>query len=383
MKKNTIKPIDSLSDKATDQPLKNAQTIPVEPILPKNDGRPLLIAGPCGVESKEQLFSTIELLSESAPIDMFRCGIWKPRSSPNSFQGVGKKALPWLVEIQSAYQIPVCIEIATPKHLELALEAGIHNFWIGARTATNPFAVDELASASKGTDVSVMLKNPVSPDLQLWYGNFERFAKVGIRKMAGIYRGFSTGNILPYRNDPAWQLLIDFKRTHREIPIYCDPSHIAGKRDHVFEIAQKALFLDIDGLMIEVHNNPSQALSDKEQQLSAPEFKDLIHRLTIPSKGEKNDHTLEKYRNSLDSIDKEIFHLLGKRFEMIKQIASYKKEQNISILQIDRWEKVRERNLAFAKEQQLDLFFVESLLDLLHKSSIEYQETLMQKGNDL
>ncbi|MDR0367942.1 MAG: bifunctional 3-deoxy-7-phosphoheptulonate synthase/chorismate mutase type II [Bacteroidales bacterium] len=382
MKKNTIKPIDSLLDKEADQPLKNVQPFSVEPILPRNDGKPILIAGPCGVESKEQLFSTIELLSESAEIDMFRCGIWKPRSSPNSFQGVGKKALPWLIEIQLAYQIPVCIEIATPKHLELALDAGIQNFWIGARTSTNPFMVDEIASVAQGTDISVMIKNPVSPDLQLWYGNFERFVKAGIRKLAGVYRGFSIGSIQPYRNDPMWQLLIDFKRTYRDIPVFCDPSHIAGERNHVFEIAQKALFLDIDGLMIEVHNNPSQALSDKEQQLSAPEFKDLIDCLIFPSKGEKTDHTLEKYRNSLDSLDKELIHLLGKRTEMIKQIASYKKEQNIPILQIERWEKVRERNLAFAKEQRLDISFVESLLDLLHQYSIECQEVIMRKENN-
>ncbi len=355
--------------------------IPIETIIPKKNNEPLLIAGPCSVESKEQLFSTVALLSKSAKIDMFRCGIWKPRSSPNSFQGTGKKALAWLKDIQIQYQIPVCIEVATPKHLEMAMQAEIKHFWIGARTSTNPFAVDEIASALQGTDVSMMIKNPVSPDLQLWYGNFERIAKAGIKKTAGIYRGFSTGSILPYRNDPMWQLLIEFKRSHREIPIYCDPSHIAGKREFVFEIAQKALFLDVDGLMVEVHQNPSKALSDKEQQLSIPEFKDIIDRLIIPSKTEIKDNTLQKYREYLDSIDKELIHLLGKRFEVIKQIASYKKEHIIPILQIDRWEKVRKQNLVLAKEQQLDTAFIESLLDLLHKASIEYQEKLMQEGN--
>jgi chorismate mutase len=354
-------------------------TIPIETIIQKKDNKPLLIAGPCSVESKEQLFSTIELLSKSVQIDMFRCGIWKPRSSPNSFQGVGKKALAWLKDVQEKYNVPVCIEVATPKHLEMAVKSDIKHFWIGARTSTNPFAVDEIASASLGTDISIMIKNPVSPDLQLWYGNFERFSKAGINKMAGIYRGFSTGNILPYRNDPMWQLLIEFKRTHREIPIYCDPSHIAGKREFVFEIAQKALFLDVDGLMVEVHQNPNEALSDKEQQLSVPAFKNMIDKLIIPSKAEINDNMLEKYRQYLDSIDTELIHLLGKRFEMIKQIASYKKEHTIPILQINRWEKVREQNLALAKKQQLDTTFIESLLDLLHKASIEYQEKLIQE----
>lgn len=352
----------------------------ITPIIEKKDNKPLLIAGPCSVESKEQVVETIDLLSKSVEIDLFRCGIWKPRSSPNSFQGAGKKALAWLKDIQEEYKIPVCIEVATPKHLEMAVKSDIRHFWIGARTSTNPFAVDEIASAAQGMDISIMIKNPVSPDLQLWYGNFERFSKAGIQKMAAIYRGFSTGNILPYRNDPMWQLLIEFKRMHREIPIYCDPSHIAGKREYVFEIAQKALFLDVDGLMVEVHQNPSEALSDKEQQLSVPEVKNLINKLIIPSKSEIKDNTLQKYREYLDSIDKEFIHLLGKRFEIITQIASYKKEHAIPILQIDRWEKVREQNLALAKEQQLDTRFIESFLELLHKASIEYQEKLMGEG---
>lgn len=356
------------------------KTVSIEKIIKKKDNKPLLIAGPCSVESEQQIFATIELLSKSTQIDMFRCGIWKPRSSPNSFQGAGKKALIWLKNIQEKYKVPVCIEVATPKHLEMAIKSEIKHFWIGARTSTNPFAVDEIASASAGIDISIMIKNPVSPDLQLWYGNFERFSKVGIKRMAGIYRGFSTGNILPYRNDPMWQLLVEFKRTYREIPIYCDPSHIAGKREYVFEIAQKALFLDVDGLMVEVHQNPGQALSDKEQQLSVPEFENMMNKLIIPSKTEINDNTLEKYRECLDSIDTELIHLLGKRFEIIKQIASYKKEHAIPILQINRWKKVREQNLALAKEQQLDIQFAESLLEILHKASIEYQEKIMQEG---
>ena len=353
--------------------------LPIKPIIPKKKNNILLIAGPCGVESKEQLLTTVDLLTKSAQIDMLRCGIWKPRSSPHSFQGAGKKALPWLVEIESQYGIPVCIEIATPKHLEMAMASNIRHFWIGARTSTNPFAVEEIATATQGTDVSIMIKNPVSPDLQLWYGNFERFAKAGIRKMAGIYRGFATGNALPYRNDPMWQLLIEFKRAHREIPLYCDPSHIAGKRDYVFDIAQKALFLDVDGLMVEVHHNPNDALSDKEQQLSVPQFNNTIEQLIIPSHSEIENNTLNSYREQLDIFDKEMISLLAKRFDVVKQIAYFKKEHNIPILQIRRWEDVLKQILAYAETMQLDVDFVESLFNLLHKASIEHQEDLIQK----
>jgi len=309
---------------------------------------------------------------------MLRCGIWKPRSSPHSFQGVGKKALPWLADIESQYKIPVCIEIASPQHLETAMHSGMKHFWIGARTSTNPFAVEEIALAAQGTDVSIMIKNPVSPDLQLWYGNFERFSKAGIQKMAGIYRGFATGNILPYRNDPMWQLLIEFKRTHREIPIYCDPSHIAGKREYLFEIAQKALFLDVDGLMLEVHHKPDEALSDKEQQLSVVEFESMIEQLTIPSHLEIEDNTLKNYREHLDVIDKEMLQLLAKRFEIVKHIAHFKKEHNIPILQINRWEDVLKQILSYAKDMELDTEFIESLFNLLHKTSIDYQEKIVR-----
>ena len=356
---------------------------PIKPIIPKKKSNILLIAGSCSVESKEQLFATLDLLTKSVSIDMLRCGIWKPRSSPHSFQGMGKKALPWLTDIESQYHIPVCIEVATPKHLEMAMTSGIQHFWIGARTSTNPFAVEEIAIASQGTDISMMIKNPVSPDLQLWYGNFERFAKVGIQKMAGIYRGFATGNTLPYRNDPFWQLLIEFKRTHHEIPLYCDPSHIAGKRDYIFDIAQKSLFLDVDGLMVEVHHNPNEALSDKEQQLSIPEFEEIINKLIIPSHSEIEDSTLKNYREQLDIIDKELILLLAKRFATVEQIAYFKKEHSIPILQINRWEDVRKRILSYAKEMQLNTDFVESMFNLIHKASIDYQEDIIQKDRKI
>jgi chorismate mutase len=353
--------------------------LPIEPIL-ENKKDFLLIAGPCSAESRTQLFKTAQLLTETAQVDLFRCGIWKPRSSPNSFEGVGKKALPWLKEIEKTYNIPVCIEIATAKHLEIAVQAGIKHFWLGARTSVNPFSVQEIASEAKGlADISIMIKNPISPDLPLWVGNFERFSKAGIRKMAAIYRGFSTGNLHLYRNDPLWKMFIEFKRIHKEIPLYCDPSHIAGKRKYIYEIAQKSLFLDADGLMIEVHPNPNTALSDKEQQLPISGFKKLIEKLIIPSKSNVEDNTLKKYREYLDLIDNELFQLLAKRFDVIKDIALYKKENNIPILQINRWSEVRNNILQLSEKLGMDASMIETFLSILHEISIQYQEQIIRE----
>ena len=357
--------------------LKPKKMLPITPIL-KNKHSFLFIAGPCSVESREQVLKTAQLLAENAKIDMFRCGIWKPRSSPASFEGVGKKALPWLQEIENLYNIPVCIEIATPQHLEMAVKAGIKHFWIGARTSANPFSVQELATASQGLDINMMVKNPVSPDLQLWSGNLERFDKAGIRNLAAIYRGFFTSNPSLYRNDPMWQFLIDFKRIHKEIPLYCDPSHIAGKRKYIYEIAQRALFLDVDGLMIEVHANPNEALSDQEQQLSVPEFAKMLNGLIIPSKSDLQDNTLEKYREHLDIIDYELFQLLAKRFDVIKDIARYKKAHNIPILQIDRWNAMCNKILQTSQHLNIEPSIAESFLSLLHETSIQEQERIIQ-----
>jgi len=335
-----------------------------------------IIAGPCSAESREQVLKTAQLLSESTNIDLFRCGIWKPRSSPNSFEGMGEKALPWLQEIETIYNIPVCIEIATPQHLEMAVNSGIKHFWIGARTSVNPFLVQELATATKGLNINIMIKNPVSPDLQLWIGNFERFYKAGIHNLAAVYRGFSTGNPLPYRNDPMWKFLIDFKRINKEIPIYCDPSHIAGKRKYIYEIAQRALFLDVDGLMIEVHDNPGNALCDNEQQLSVFEFNKLIEDLIIPSKSTERNNDLKKFREYLNVIDNELFHLLAKRLDIIKDIALYKKEHNIPILQIDRWNEVYNNSLEISQQLNIDPSTAETFLTFLHETSIQYQEKM-------
>ena len=348
--------------------------ITITPIINKEPNNiPFLIAGPCSAESKEQLFETARLLAETKLAKLFRCGIWKPRSSPNSFEGFGEAALAWLKEIETQYGLIPCIEVATPQHVEKAYKMDITHYWIGTRTSVNPFAVQELAQACNGLDIAMMIKNPIAPDLQLWYGNFERFAKVGIRRMAAIYRGFSTGKHQVYRYDPLWRLLIDFKQLYKEIPLFCDPSHIAGKREYIYEIAQKALFLDVDGLMIETHVNPSTALSDKQQQLSIPDFEQLIQRLIVPTKKHVTGSVLEKYREDIDVIDNHIFELLSKRFEICKLIALFKKENKTPILQIERWEEICEKRLNQAKELDIDAEFAENFLKLLHEASIKKQ----------
>jgi len=349
--------------------------LPISPIIERDNNNILpLIAGPCSAESKEQVFETARHLSETKLVKLFRCGIWKPRSSPNSFEGLGETALTWLKEIETQYGLIPCIEIAMPQHLEKAYNRGVTHYWLGARTSVNPFAVQELANACTGLDIALMIKNPISPDLPLWYGNFERFAKVGIKRMAAIYRGFSTGKHQLYRYEPMWQLLIEFKHYYKEIPVFCDPSHIAGKRKYIPEIAKKALFLNVDGLMLETHINPSAAMSDKQQQLSIPDFKELINRLIIPTQKQVTNSVLEKYREEIDTIDNQIFELLSKRFDIGKQIALFKKENNIPILQIERWEQLYNERLALANELGIDSKFVEIFLKLLHEASIKTQK---------
>lgn len=336
--------------------------------------RPLLIAGPCSAESREQVLITAQQLAQTQKIDLFRCGVWKPRSSPNSFEGIGIKALQWLKEVKEKYHIIPCIEIATPEHLESALKYDIDIFWIGARTSVNPFMVQELAQASKGLNIGIMIKNPIALDLHLWYGNFERFANAGITRLAAIFRGCSTEKNQVYRNDPAWLQLIDFKQHHKEIPIIFDPSHIAGNKQYIHQLAQKALYLDIDGLMIETHYQPENALSDKNQQITIEQYIELINSLTFPNQSTNTDSQLTKYRLSIDEIDNALITLISQRLHIAEQIADYKKKHNLPILQIERWQQVLEDCTTKAKELQIDPQVVTEIMQSLHNASIKKQE---------
>ncbi len=339
--------------------------------------RSLFIAGPCSAESEEQVLTTAQQLSRTKYVHLFRCGIWKPRSSPNTFEGIGATALPWLQKVQDIYHLPCCIEIATPQHLELALKAGISYFWIGARTSVNPFDVQEIAQAAKGTDIAIMIKNPIAMDTNLWYGNFERFYKVGIQKMAAVYRGGYSEKIQIYRNDPLWLHLIEFKQKHKDIPIIFDPSHIAGQAALIPQLVQKALYLNVDGLMIETHCNPKHALSDKHQQLSVDDYIAMLNNVIFPQQQDINNNSLTQYRMAIDEIDNELIALIGKRIDIVKQIALYKKEKHLPILQIDRWQKVLDDSLQKARQLNIDPRLIENIFQCIHESAIETQQNIV------
>ncbi|NLJ81597.1 MAG: bifunctional 3-deoxy-7-phosphoheptulonate synthase/chorismate mutase type II [Bacteroidales bacterium] len=352
----------------------------IEPIVAKSKQSCIMIAGPCVAESQEQLVETASSLLAKSEIDLFRCGVWKPRSSPNNFEGYGLKALSWLQEIQVTYQVPVCIEIASAYHLEKALNHGIKTFWIGARTTVNPFLVQAIADASKGCDISIMIKNPIAPDLNLWIGAFERFAKANIQRLAAIHRGFSTYELSIYRNNPLWSIPIELKRLHPEIPIICDPSHIAGDKKHIAEVAQKALYLAADGLMIEVHHAPNQALSDKQQQLSPYEYQKLINELYFSSTTTLEDIELRKLREQIDELDKDLCCLLSKRFDVVREIAAYKKEKNMSLLQINRWKELLNTILNICEAKKIDKVFMQKIMEIIHEESIQLQEKIIKEN---
>ena len=337
----------------------------------------MFIAGPCSAESEEQVLTTARQLSQAKYIHLFRCGIWKPRSSPNTFEGIGEAALPWLQKVQEIYHLPCCIEIATPQHLEQALKAGITCFWIGARTSVNPFDVQEIAQAAKGTDISILIKNPIAMDINLWYGNFERFHNAGIKKMAAVYRGGYSDKIQLYRNDPSWLHLIEFKQKYNNIPIIFDPSHIAGKTELIPLLVQKALYLDVDGLMIETHCRPELALSDKQQQLSVCDYISMMDNIIFPRQQDITNNALSQYRMAIDEIDNELIALIGKRIDIVKQIALYKKENHLPILQIDRWQKVLDDSLKKAQQLNIDPHLIETIFQSIHESAIETQQNMV------
>ncbi len=352
-------------------------------ILPivKSEHKPFVIAGPCSVESKEQIFSIAEELKSYKEVKMFRCGVWKPRSSPNTFEGLGEKALPWLQQLQQNYAIPICIEVGTPQHLEMAMKYDIRCFWIGARTSVNPFLVQEIAQSSKGCDIAMMIKNPVMADIKLWYGNFERFYKSGINKMAAIFRGFSSQYAFPYRNEPAWSQLFEFMRLDKHIPIIFDPSHIAGKNTLVEELTQKAIYLNVNGLMVEVHAKPSEALSDNQQQLNFEQFRKLIGNLCyLQADDNQTNNALLPFRLSIDEIDKELVSLLAKRNAIVEEIALYKKKNHVPILQMDRWQTILQNVHNDALQQGVSPELVEQILHLIHEDSVKRQQQIIVRS---
>lgn len=346
-----------------------------------NPSEQLIIAGPCSAESSEQVISTALELAKMQEVKLFRAGIWKPRTRPNGFEGIGEEGLKWMQEVKSQTNLGLTTEVAKPEHIELALKYGIDVLWIGARTVSNPFSVQELAEALRGTKIPVLIKNPLSPDLKLWMGAFERFSRVGIEKLVAVHRGFQYFKESPYRYYPMWEVPIELRRLINGIPLITDISHICGWRDLLLETAQKALDLETNGLMIECHVNPDVALTDAQQQVKPSELKSMIKNLKFRKKiGTTDFHQkLEILRGEIDKIDNEMIDLLSKRFEKVQQIGEIKKNNNITILQLDRWKQLTEDRLAVAKSFGLDEKFLLNFFELIHETSIQKQTDILNK----
>ncbi|WP_426060839.1 chorismate mutase [Hymenobacter sp. B1770] len=344
-------------------------------------GQPLLIAGPCSAETEEQVMATAHGLKALGKIDLFRAGIWKPRTRPGSFEGMGAAALPWLQRVKAETGIPTTVEVATPRHVEQALRHGIDVLWIGARTTVNPFAVQELADALAGTGVPVMVKNPVNPDVALWAGALERMERAGITDLAAIHRGFSTFAPSRYRNAPTWILPIELKTRFPHIPLICDPSHIGGRRDLLLPIAQKALDLDYDGLIIESHPDPDHALSDAEQQVTPVRLGEILDALQYRRKASESSEEFlnhaEELRQKMDVADREIVEALARRMALVEELAEYKKENNVKILQLDRWQEIFKTRQEWASRLHINEKFVGELYKLIHIESIRKQTEVL------
>lgn len=341
---------------------------------------PLIISGPCSAETEEQMVETATRLANTGMVDVLRAGIWKPRTKPGMFEGNGIVGLPWLAKAKQITGIPTTVEVATAKHVEDALKFDVDMLWVGARTTVNPFSVQEVADALRGVDVPVLIKNPINPDLELWSGGIERLQKVGVKQVGMIHRGFSSYGNTQFRNAPMWHLPIEMKRRFPGMPLICDPSHICGNRAMLQSVSQKSIDLDFDGLMLESHIDPDNAWSDAKQQVT-PErllemLNDLIWRHEIPTDQELIT-ALTTLREQINQVDDELMTLLGQRMQLSDKIGEYKKNNDIIILQTNRWNEILER--AFQKGEQLGLSkeFITRYFDAVHLESIQHQNKIM------
>jgi chorismate mutase len=349
----------------------------------KSEGKPLLIAGPCSAETEEQVMQTAVLLQKIG-IDWFRAGIWKPRTRPGSFEGVGSVGLPWLKRVNEELGMKTTVEVATTQHVEDALRYGIDMVWIGARTTANPFAVQELANALSGVNIPVMIKNPVNPDVSLWLGAIERIEKSNVGEIGAIHRGVSQFEKSMYRNKPEWQMALELKKQRPAIPLICDPSHIAGNRELIEQVAQMALELKMDGLMIETHVNPDYAWSDAAQQVTPDQLSHIIQRLVC--KQELPDgvalHTIDELRNSINYIDQQLIDLLSYRMQIVGEIAQFKKLHKMTIFQEERWNALSEKHKETAARIGLNPEFVYQIFKEIHLASIDKQTDIINKKSE-
>ena len=333
--------------------------------------RPIVIAGPCSAESREQVMQTATELAEKS-IKIFRAGIWKPRTKPGGFEGIGAVGLPWLKEVKEKTGMMVATEVATPAHVLEAIKAGIDLLWIGARTAANPFAMQELADALKGVDIPILLKNPVNPDLELWIGGLERLYNAGLTNLGVIHRGFSSYDKKIYRNAPLWHIPIELKRRYPEITIICDPSHIGGARELVAPIAQQAMDLNFDGLIIESHCNPDCALSDAKQQLT-PAVLDYTLNMLVIRDNVQTTENLSVLRKQIDELDEQLLTLLAKRMRISQEIGTYKLEHNMPVLQSGRYDQLLKSRQDMGSKLNLSGEFVDSIVKAIHEESVRVQ----------
>ena len=340
-------------------------------VLPSNSERPVVIAGPCSAETEEQVMTTAtELASKGCRI--FRAGVWKPRTKPGGFEGNGETALPWMKQVKEETCMLVATEVATPEHVELALKYGVDVLWVGARTTANPFAMQALADSLKGVDVPVLVKNPVNPDLELWIGAMERINQAGVKRMGAIHRGFSSYDKKIYRNLPMWQIPIELHRRIPELPIFCDPSHIGGRRELVAPLCQQAMDLGFEGLIVESHCDPDKAWSDAKQQVT-PDVLDYILSLLVVRDETVTTEGITQLRHQIDELDNQLMELLAKRMRVCREIGQYKKEHNMTVLQAARYNEILEKRGAQGALCGMDADFVAKVFEGIHQESVRQQ----------
>ena len=340
-------------------------------VLPSNSERPVVIAGPCSAETEEQVMTTAtELASKGCRI--FRAGVWKPRTKPGGFEGNGETALPWMKQVKEETGMLVATEVATPEHVELALKYGVDVLWVGARTTANPFAMQALADSVKGVDVPVLVKHPVNPDLELWIGAMERINQAGVKRMGAIHRGFSSYDKKIYRNLPMWQIPIELHRRIPELPIFCDPSHIGGRRELVAPLCQQAMDLGFEGLIVESHCDPDKAWSDAKQQVT-PDVLDYILSLLVVRDETVTTEGITQLRHQIDELDNQLMELLAKRMRVCREIGQYKKEHNMTVLQAARYNEILEKRGAQGALCGMDADFVAKVFEGIHQESVRQQ----------
>jgi len=358
----------------------------IEPLDNKlsNKKWPFLIAGPCSAETEEQVISTAKELVKLGKVSAYRAGIWKPRTRPGMFEGVGEIGLQWMQNAKKETGMMLATEVANVEHVEACLKYGIDILWVGARSTANPFTVQSIADALKGTGTTVFVKNPVNPDLQLWIGALERINRAGIKKLGAIHRGFSPFQKMVFRNDPTWSIPLELKTLCPNLPIICDPSHITGNRELIGFMSQKALDLDMDGLMIESHLNPDAALSDAAQQLTPRDLDRVIFDLVLREPISNNQEfrtQLDTLRSEIDQLDEDIIQKLSSRMRIARKIGEYKKANDVTIFQMNRWEQLMEARIAIGSAMGLSEQFMKGMLQHIHQESIRIQTEVMNSDS--